>query len=65
MSVSKSVEDGIIDHNELLAIMKGKKEYDYKKNESGMKKLSVGGLFNKKKNYNFFSLFYKNGCNNC
>ena len=28
MLVSKSVQDGIIDHNEFLAIMKQKKDYD-------------------------------------
>ena len=33
MLVSKSVEDGIIDHNEFLAIMKEKKDYDCQKNE--------------------------------
>ena len=31
MLVSKSVMDGIIDHNEFLAIMKEKKDYDSKK----------------------------------
>ena len=31
--VSKSVMDGIIDHNEFLAIMKEKKDYDCQKNE--------------------------------
>ena len=32
--------DGIIDHNEFLAIMKEKKEYDNKKNEGDKSKLS-------------------------
>ena len=32
MLVSKSVQDGIIDHDEFLAIMKEKKEYDCQKN---------------------------------
>ena len=45
MLISKSVEDGIIDHNEFLAIMKEKKEYDCQKNEGGMR------LFKKKKNF--------------
>ena len=33
MLVSKSVQDGVIDHNEFLAIMKEKKDYDCQKNE--------------------------------
>ena len=33
MLVSKSVIDGIIDHNEFLAIVKEKKDYDCQKNE--------------------------------
>ena len=33
MLVSKSVMDGIIDHNEFLAVMKEKKDYDNQKNE--------------------------------
>ena len=33
MLVSKSVMDGIIDHNEFLAIMKEKKGYDNQKSE--------------------------------
>ena len=33
MLISKSVGDGIIDHNEFLAIMKEKKDYDCQKNE--------------------------------
>ena len=40
MLVSKSVMDGIIDHNEFLAIMKEKKDYDNQKNESDKSKLS-------------------------
>ena len=40
MLISKSVEDGIIHHNEFLAITKEKKDYDCKKNEGGMKKLN-------------------------
>ena len=32
MLVSKSVQDGIIDHDEFLATMKEKKEYDCQKN---------------------------------
>ena len=39
MLVSKSVTDGIIDHNEFLAIMKRKKEYDCQKNEVDGSKL--------------------------
>ena len=31
--------DGIIDHNEFLAIMKEKKDYDNQKNESDKSKL--------------------------
>ena len=33
MLVSKSVMDGIIDHNEFTAIFKEKKDYDCQKNE--------------------------------
>ena len=33
MLVSKSVQDGIIDHNEFLEIIKEKKDYDCQKNE--------------------------------
>ena len=33
MLVSKSVMDGIIDHNDFTAIMKEKKQYDNEKNE--------------------------------
>ena len=40
MSVSKSVVDGIIDHNEFLAIMKQKKDYDCQKNKGDKSKLS-------------------------
>ena len=32
--------DGIIDHDEFLAIMKEKKDYDYQKNESDKSKLT-------------------------
>ena len=39
MLVSKSVMDGIIDHNEFLAIMKEKKDYDCQKNEVDGNKL--------------------------
>ena len=38
--VSKSVMDGIIDHNEFLAIMKKNKDYDNQKNEGDKNKLS-------------------------
>ena len=34
MLISKSVEDGIIDHNEFLAIIKEKKDCDCQKNEN-------------------------------
>ena len=40
MLVSKSVQDGIIDHNEFLAIMKEKKDYESQKNEGDKNKLS-------------------------
>ena len=40
MLISKSVEDGIIDHNEFTAIIKEKKQYDNKKNEGDKSKLS-------------------------
>ena len=40
MLVSKSVMDGIIDHNEFLAIMKEKKDYDSQKDEGDRSKLS-------------------------
>ena len=39
MLVSKSVMDGIIDHNEFLAIMKEKKNYGNQKNEGDKRKL--------------------------
>ena len=44
MLVSKSVQDGIIDHNEFLAIMNKKKDYDCQKNEvdgSKLKELEI------------------------
>ena len=40
MLISKSVEDGFIDHNEFLAIMKEQKVYVGQKNKGGMKKLN-------------------------
>ena len=40
MLVSKSVQDEIIDHNEFLAIMKEKKDYDCQKNGGDKSKLS-------------------------
>ena len=40
MLVSKSVMNGIIDHNEFLAIMKEKKDYDNQKDEGDKNKLS-------------------------
>ena len=40
MLISKSVEDGIIDHNEFTAIIKEKKQYDNEKNEGDKSKLS-------------------------
>ena len=40
MMITKSVEDGIIDHNEFLAIIKEKKQYDSQKNEGDIKKIS-------------------------
>ena len=39
MLVSKSVMDGIIDHNEFLAIMKERKDCDSQKNEVDGSKL--------------------------
>ena len=39
MLVSKSVQDRIIDHNEFLAIVKGKQDYDCRKNEVDGSKL--------------------------
>ena len=44
MLVSKTVMDGIIDHNEFLAIMKEKKDYDCQRNEvngSKIKKVEI------------------------
>ena len=41
MLISKSVEDGIIDHNEFLAIMKEKKYYDCQKNESKLSEAEI------------------------
>ena len=40
MLISKSVENGIFDHNEFLAIIKEKKQYDNDKNEGVKSKLS-------------------------
>ena len=40
MLAIKSVEDAIIDHNEFVAIMKEKKDYDCQKNEGDKIKLS-------------------------
>ena len=40
MLISNSIKDGIIDHNEFLAIMKEKKDYDCQKNEGDNCKLS-------------------------
>ena len=40
MIVSKSVQDGIIDHDEFLAIMKERKDYDNQENEGDESKLS-------------------------
>ena len=40
MLVSKSVMDGIIDHNEFSAIIKEEKQYDNEKNEGDKSKLS-------------------------
>ena len=40
MLVSKSVQDGIIDHDEFTAIIKEKKDYDSQKNEGDKSKLS-------------------------
>ena len=39
MLVSKSVMDGIIGHDEVLAIMKEKRDYDNQKNEGDKSKL--------------------------
>ena len=39
MLISKSVMDGIIDHNDFLAIMKEKKDYVCQKNEVDGSKL--------------------------
>ena len=59
--VSKSVMDGIIDHNEFLEIIKEKKDHDCQKNENCLKN----------KNYKFFlfirksiNIFYLKGGNN-
>ena len=45
MLVSKSVMDGVIDHNEFLASMKGKKDYDNKKNEGDKSKINDVKIF--------------------
>ena len=37
--------DGIIDHNEFLAMMKEKKDYDIQKNEGDKSKLSEVEIF--------------------
>ena len=44
MLVIKSVMDRIFDHNEFLAIMKEKKDYDNQKNEGDKSKLSKIGI---------------------
>ena len=49
MLVSKSVQDGIIDHNEFLAIMKEKKDYDCQKNEGDRSKIVMLILFKNQK----------------
>ena len=40
MLLSKSVQDGIIDYDDFLAIIKEKKDYDSQKNEGDKKKIS-------------------------
>ena len=40
MLISNSTKDGIINHNEFLAIMKEKKDYDCQKNEGDRSKIS-------------------------
>ena len=40
MLISKSVEDGIIDHNEFKAIINEKKKYDSQESEGDKSKLS-------------------------
>ena len=40
MLISSSIKDGIIDYNEFLAIMKEKKDYEFKKHEIDGSKLT-------------------------
>ena len=47
MLISNSIKDGIIDHNELTAIMKEKKQYDNEKNEGDNIKTNELRLFKK------------------
>ena len=56
MLISKSVEDGIIDHNEFLAIIKERKQYDNEKNEGDKNKLSEAEIVLKNKKFYFFSI---------
>ena len=56
MFISKPVEDGIIDHNEFLAKIKEKKQYDDEKNEGDKSKLSEAEIVLKNKFFSFFSI---------
>ena len=40
MLIPNSIKDGIIDHDEFLAIIKEKKDYDSQKNEGDKSKIS-------------------------
>ena len=56
MLISKSVEDGIIDQNEFLAIIKERKQYDNEKIEGDKSKLSEAEIVLKIKKIYFFSV---------
>ena len=56
MLINKPVEDGIIDHNEFLAIIKEKKQYDDEKNEGDKSKLSEAEIVLKNKTFSFLVL---------
>ena len=49
MLISDSIKDEIIDHDEFLAIMKEKKQYDNEKNKGDKSKFSEVEIVKKKK----------------
>ena len=55
MLVSKSVQDGSIDHNEFLAIREEKKDYDCQKNEGDRSKTSDVEIVSKSEGKQYFT----------